>query len=371
MTKKVNLYIFNLSEDSLPYRILNDHFATDDRVSFSIIRLYKDITETILTSSQGIVFFKVENKSDFIQSLSILKRNHELIKKGYVRPVCLLKVQSSKVERLLFKYGCSDLLDFNINSKTLLTKANLWLKSLSSVIKDDEEYLKLSKRSQDLPAQAIVVGGADKKADKNDFEIDSEFDDLLDELDQDIDLLETQELALEDEELSSIIEEVDSENIKNEFKSDSEEKSEDLKFVTTEESSPDLVEYIKENGEVGQLNLETGFLGLSLTADTSGEVFNCVFENFEEDHMTLEVSERYDAKEGDKLEVAVKFIYNKCRVEIGLAGILSEIELLSDGRKQVTISFSQNETQIYDYFMSLYEKRQKSINDFMELARGH
>lgn len=370
MTKKVNFYIFNLGEESLPYRILNDHFATDERISFTVIRLYKDLAETILTTSQGIVFLKIENKSDFIQSLSILKRNHELIKKGYVRPVCLLKVQSSKVERLLFKYGCSDLLDFNINSKTLLTKANLWLKSLSSVIKDDEEYLKLSKRSQSLPAQAIVVGGSDKKTDKEP-QIDSDFDELLDELDQDIELLETQELALEDEELSNIIKEVNNEDVKNEFKSESEDKSKDLKFATTEESSPDLVEYIKENGEVGQLNLETGFLGLSLTADTSGEVFNCVFENFEEDHMTLEVSERYDAKEGDKLEVAVKFIYNKCRVEIGLAGILSEVELLSDGRKQVTISFSQNETQIYDYFMSLYEKRQKSINDFMELARGH
>ena len=197
-----------------------------------------------------------------------------------------------------------------------------------------------------------------------------------DELDEDIQTLEFEKDEFEDEDLKQLMEEVNAQEIEEEFqvvdkKQTDEEEADSLRTFATEESAPLLVDYIKDNGEIGQLNLETGYLGLSLMSEVTGESYNCVFESFEEDHMTLEVTEDYQTKEGEKLDVSVKFVYNKCRVEIDLSGVVSDIEIIADGKKQITISFTENESEIYEYFMSLYEKRQKSINDFMELARGY
>lgn len=348
MKKLVNLINFNIKIEDSHCSVMKERFSEDEGVICQQIPFYKEVNRLLQEQLNGVLLFKIEKKEEFLQVLAILKANYELIERGFLIPACLLGVKSQKVEKLLFKYGCRDIVDINVNPKTLVLKTELWVRTLSNLLNTDEGTLTLGQRAQ---------------------EIDSHDEINLTEQLPERDLVGNEEQL--EEEVNELLGEMNiEEGIIQEDNADLElEKEQKLNFVTTEESSPELVTYIKESGEVGSLNLETGYLGILLK---EGEhEFNCIFENFEEEFMTLEVAENYGAQVGNELSVWVKFIYNKCRVEIELSGKISEIESIENGLQHVTVAFSKAEIERYDYFMALYQQRQKSINDFMELAKGY
>ena len=310
MEKKVNIVNLNLEKDGDTCSPIWYRFENDDRVELQAIGFYKQAAQFLKDSGNGLLLFKIESQAQFAQSLAILKLNTHFIEKGSIRPVCLLGIKSKKVEKLLEKYGCQNILDINSNPKTLLTKTEIWISTLYSQINSSEQCpMTLVQRSQD-------------------------------------------------------VEEVNSQSSSTSSKS----RVSELQMITNEESSPELVEFIKENGESQKINLETGYLGLVLT---DGDIQqSCVFESFEETNMVLEVSNSYQGRVGDSLSLLVKFIYNKCKVEIELSGKVSDVENIDDGLKHETVSFAIAEVERYDYFMSLYQKRQESIHEFMELAKG-
>lgn len=362
MNENVNIIIFNLSAEALSSQQLKSRFSSEPNINFDTIRFYKEINNHIKVSGNAILLFKVENKSEFVQALAIIKSNQNLIESGLLKPACLLGVNSKKVERLLFKYGCRDVLDINVNPRTLIIKTEMWVRSICNILNQkSENFLTLAQRSQDLTS----TGENSEYNMRSLPEVDSWDDEkyLEDDLGELIDELETEN---DEFELDSLMDEIEEDNIFD--NEEPEDRSRDLHIVTTEESSPELVEFISENGDTSFVNLESGYLGLVLEGQDKAD---CVFENFEEDHMVLEVPNDYSANENEKLRVWVKFVYNKCRVELELSGAITEIEVLEDGKKHVKVTFNQAEVERYDYFMSLYEKRQKSINDFMELARGY
>jgi hypothetical protein len=360
MENKVNLVNFNLEKDGDICGLISSRFENDDRVDLQEVRFYKEVAQLLRDSGNGVLFFKIESKPEFVQALAILKSNIHLIEKGLIRPACLLGVKSKKVEKLLYKYGCRDILDININPKTLLIKTEMWIRTLVNQINSSEDcFMSLGQRSQDI--DATNEDYSFKTLPEADFAEDE--DELEEEMELLVDEIESDE---EDDEilaLDSLIDELGEGEIKEDLREVPE-----LRLVTSEESSPELVDFIQENGEVGKLNLETGYLGLVLGDENNQQ--SCVFESFEETNMILEVSDGYEGEVGDPLNVFVKFIYNKCKVEIELSGRISEVESFDDGRKHVSVDFDVAEVERYDYFMSLYQKRQKSINDFMELARG-
>lgn len=360
MKQNVNIVIFNLDLEAACNQAITSRFDQDESVHLDTVRFYKEVNSCIKENGNAILLFKIENKAEFVQVLAILKANSRLIESGLLRPACLLGVKSSKVERLLFKYGCRDILDINVNPRTLVIKTEMWVRSIGNILNKGDDFLTLGQRGQEADSSSESHYEM-KSLPEVDFVEDEE--QLEEELNELVDELEDED---DDLELDSLMEAIDDGKIEEEeYK---EEESTDLHIVTTEESSPELVEFINENGDPGLVNLETGYLGLALDGQDNAD---CIFENFEEDHMILEVPNSYKAVEGEKLSVFVKFIYNKCRVELELSGAVTDIEQLEDGRKHVNVTFDQAEVERYDYFMSLYEKRQKSINDFMELARGY
>lgn len=362
MKENVNIIVFNLYAEALSTQHLHSKFSADTNINFNTIRFYKEVNNHIKVSGNAILLFKIENKAEFVQVLAILKSNLPMIESGLLRPVCQLGVKSKKVERLLFKYGCRDILDININPRTLIIKTEMWIRSINNILnKKAEDDLTLGQRSQDASSAAESSEYEMRSLPEADFGDDE--DQLEEELNELVDELETEE---ENIELDSLMEEIEEGNI---FESgESEVGEKDLHIVTSEESAPELVEFINDNGDPSFVNLETGYLSLVLEGQGKAD---CIFENFDEDHMVLEVPTAYSANQGQNLSVWVKFVYNKCSVELELSGAITDIEELEDGRKHLSVTFGQAEVERYDYFMSLYEKRQKSINDFMELARGH
>ena len=360
MKKNVNIIIFNLDLEVTCDQEITSRFGNDESVNLDTVRFYKEVNNCIKEKGNAILLFKIENKAEFVQVLAILKANSRLIESGLLKPACLLGVKSNKLERLLFKYGCRDILDINVNPRTLVIKTEMWVRSISNILNKGDDFLTLGQRSQKGDSSS---GSKYKMKSLPEVDFCEDEEQLEEELNELVEELENED---EDLELDSLMEELDDGEIKEEGLK--EEESPDLHIVTNEESSPELVGFINASGDPSLLNLETGYLGLALEGQENAD---CIFENFEEDHMILEVPENYYAVEGERLSVFVKFIYNKCKVELELTGAVSEIEKLEDGRKHLNVTFDQAEVERYDYFMSLYEKRQKSINDFMELAKGY
>lgn len=356
MDRKINIINFNLNGEGAIASQLELRFSQDSRVNFGVIRFYKEVATFFKDSSHGILLFKIENKAELAQSIAILKSNIDSIEKGHIRAACLLGVNSPKVERLLYKYGCKDLLEFNVNPKTLLLKVEMWTRTIESLLNSQNDcFMSVGQRSQDFEKTESTQMALKtlKEADFDDEDIEEELNELVNEIEEQVELAD---------DFDELIDELDDGEIE-------EDQDETLRLTTTEDSTPELVNYVKENGDSAILNLETGYLGLALEGYNGKE--NCVFESFDENRMVLEVGVDYEAKLEEELGVFVKFIYNKCKVEIELFGKVSDIELFEDGRKYVTMDFNLAEVERYEYFMSLYEKRQKSINEFMELAKGY
>jgi hypothetical protein len=367
MKESVNIVIFNLKPDASATDALSDRFGEDSNVNLSTIRLYKDVNNFIQDNSNAIFIFKVQNKAEFVQVLAIIKSNRSLIEAGLLKPICLLGINSEKAERLLFKYGCRDILDINVKPRSLVIKAEMMERSISNILNRDDNVLSLGQRFQESEDEKCLAYNS-RKFPNNDFvedelELEKELNKLVVELELEKEDQKESLLNEFDNDIISLDEEIDFEN-----KKLSKKDSNDLHLLTTEDSSPDLVEFINENEDPALVNLESGYLNLVLEGEDKVE---CIFESFEEDQMILEVGAEYKAQEGDSLSVWVTFIYNKCRIEIELSGIVSDIEIIENKKKLIDVSFAVSEAQRYDYFMSLFEKRQNSINDFMELARGY
>lgn len=365
MKKQVNLINFNLHEDSEILSQLKERFEFDKDIFFETIHFYKEVNKKIRNDKQALLLFKIETKAEFVQIMATIKANADLIQQGYLKPICLFGVNSKKVERILFKYGCSEILPINVNPKTFIIKSELAIKTIHRLINHTDDYLTLAQRQQ----ESDKISNGDYKFKeihqdeffKDEDELDQELEDLLEgfEYFEYNDDLEDED----DDELESMLDEIDDDIFEQNEK-------ESLILETTEESVPELVDYINENNELSQLNLETGYLGLGLGLDENSKI-NCVFESFEEEHMVLEVAHDYQVGVGEEISVWIKFVYNKCKMEIELSGKVSEVEEIDANIKHVRIDFIQNEVDKYDYFMELYQKRQKNINDFMELAKGY
>lgn len=119
-----------------------------------------------------------------------------------------------------------------------------------------------------------------------------------------------------------------------------------------------------------QVNLDSGELRITFTDPKYGEI-SCEIDGFEEDTIDLVMTSDYQFQAQESIEVQVVFEYAKCKVEIILDGNISEVENTDKANVNLlSIKLSSNEQFSLDQFMALYAKRQKSINDFMLLAKG-
>jgi hypothetical protein len=119
-----------------------------------------------------------------------------------------------------------------------------------------------------------------------------------------------------------------------------------------------------------QVSLDSGELIITFSEPKYGDI-SCQIDGFEEDTIDLVISSDYQFQAQESIELEVVFKYAKCKVEIVLEGNIFEIENTDKANVNLlSIKLSSNEQFSLDQFMALYAKRQKSINDFMLLAKG-
>ena len=131
-----------------------------------------------------------------------------------------------------------------------------------------------------------------------------------------------------------------------------------------------LEENIESFLSAEQLNLDSGEMIITFSDPKYGDI-SCQIDGFDEDALDLVMTSDYQFQAQESIELTVVFKYAKCKVELLLEGNIAEVE--TTDRQNVnllSVQLSTNEKFSLDQFMALYAKRQKSINDFMLLAKG-
>jgi len=339
---KTKIFIFNLRSNSIHLDTLSRSYSDSEDVELVAIRDYKEINKALrgLGSCKAILIFKVDTKLDFTQVLAILKDRYKQINLGDIKPVCITGFQNRRAEGYLNKFGCSIQIDSKVSQKAFSIKLDLAVKSI-------------------IPKQNLSdFNGISQKEETVDLSIekldafDSEFNELTHNIEEEVEGMLF--------------------NLGESLENNIEFKKSKFSLKLLEEDNPELVSYIKESGDIGKINLQDGRIAISISNDVA-EGIQCSMDNFEKENITLEMGGIVNLNEGDDISISVKFIYNKCKVEIELDGNISDCELSDsiNGSSFVTIKLSQSEDEKLNYFMSLYEQRQKSINDFMELTKGY
>ena len=339
---KIKIFIYNIRSNSIHLDTLTRSYSDSEDVVLVEIGDYREINTALrgLGTSKAIFIFKVDTKSDFTQALAILKARYKQISSGDIKPVCITGFQNRRAEGYLNKFGCSIQIDSKVSQKAFSIKLDLAVKSIIP----KQNFSDFNSISQKEDTVDLTIKGLNA--------LDSDFNELTHNIEEEVEDM-----------LLSLGESLES-NI--EFKKSK------FSLSLLEEDHPELVSYIKESGDIGKVNIQDGRIDIRISNNVADGI-QCSIDNFEKESITLEMGGIVNLNKGDDISICVKFIYNKCKVEIELFGIISDYELSDsiEGSSFVTIKLSQIEDEKLNYFMSLYEQRQKSINDFMELAKGY
>ncbi len=152
MAEKINLIFFDFGTTSVLVNELIKFYKESPKFNVESLDNAAEANQFISTTSNGIFFFKVSNKKDLQGAVGILKSQKKLIKKGLVKPACITSIKNKKVEAVLAKYGCVDLLEPDTKAKTLSFKMDFWSKpivaQLEKIAKDEEFKLKQQNNAQ-------------------------------------------------------------------------------------------------------------------------------------------------------------------------------------------------------------------------------
>jgi len=428
---KVEIVILNLDQENSLVQEVIQHYEQDHQVEIKVFNNAKQINHHLKKNNFCIFLFNLESRSEFSQSVAILKSNSKMITSGNIRPVCLLKNNNKKVETILVKFKCLDIFSGTISlNKQLSIKFGYLVRSLKSKISKDEGLLEFKQFNRDdNGSDSVGLGSSTNKKEYMDFDTNAVFDDSITESTVENDHHENIHLAnvtnlanfkndqvLDNENTSkeeaenhlSKIDDTDFDEIEFEgieFEEvdfacfdNPEEKEEDLDFefnsilddedfdelglqdeqeeteskviveVNDAEKS-NISELFANSASIGKINLESGDIDLTVNS-SKGTLTGCTLEDFVEDEVTIQMNKSSNVEVGETIEVVVIFKYNRCKIEIELNGDISDIECSETGVKFATIALHHVESTSLENFLSLYEQRQQSINDFMLLAKG-
>ena len=126
-------------------------------------------------------------------------------------------------------------------------------------------------------------------------------------------------------------------------------------------------------GAAPDVNLESGELKVILKQKTevgNDITFLCEFEDFYEDELSV-VAPANSIAVNSMVKAKVSLSYNGQRINVFCEGEVEEKEELSEHKETLIIRIDKIDNTLYEDFIKLYQERQGSINDFMEMAKGY
>lgn len=335
----INIYSFgfeDLSDKKVELEALGSGRSSYEYADFD------NFEELVQVSSQNpynLYLFNIKDKNEFVLVTKFLKQlqKDEIIFKG----ICFFDFDNPKAENLLLKYGISNIFKYDASTKNFTIKTNMLLRALTQNIKEVGSNLKfkniktnsLDNKQEETAKKKLGIGLRKKNNPFRGFSLASQ---------------------VQVGELSSY----------SPLKA-----LKKAKFFTAIDPgrNPKVLDYVNRMGKAGKLNIENGELAIK---SSLGENLDCLFEEFENDELTLNITGHVEVKLNDPVSVFAKFIYEKFKVEIELDGAVKEIERYDTNSRYITLKLDESCEVQKEHFLSIYEKRQKSIDQFMELAKG-
>lgn len=309
MTEQTSILFFNFNSDAMLPREITEHFSDDEGFNFNSLDTPLEASDYLNQTKACLFLFLVNDKQDLSQISLLLKRFKSKISSGKLKPVAILKDYSRESVAILKRYGCSDFYNFKVSAERLI----------ESIEGFDEDLLMNDPEMEMLDIFEEEIPGAQKFEAPNAEIIGS-----------------------------SRIESV------------------------TDTLEDDTFHYqALEHPKIGGVNLESGRMELNISQDLpqNSQFF---LEHFDSNELEFEVKteQAIGLAEDEDIEVQIVFLYDRCRVELLIAGKIQSISAENDVSTIVTVDLSQDESLKLEQFMALYQKRQAQISDFMEMAKG-
>lgn len=145
---KFNIVFFMISKENSLVKDLTELYTKSENVNLKYtsdpIEAFKIVNEL----GNGIVLFNIAAKEDLSNALALLKLGRKQVKSGFLKPVAIIEAKNSKIDKVLNKFGCVDLLQPNINNKTFRFKIDFWIRGIQNLYKkagpDSEVHSKQS-----------------------------------------------------------------------------------------------------------------------------------------------------------------------------------------------------------------------------------
>ena len=323
---------------SFNFKSLQDHLTRldtlvggNDLYSYKDFDNFDDLCSLTDKNPNSFYIFNIESKNDFVFISKLLR---DLNKRGATfKGICFFNFDNPKAENILLKQGISHVLDSDTTTKNFEFKVSMLLRAFEKELREDMSDLEFRKVSKEVKSEPEA-----KKKDAQRLR-DAEFSETLN---------------LDDKKEEGCLL----------FKN---KKELELSKFTGQNKSNQVLDLLDHLGDKGYLNLEEGEFHISLSGIGGLE---CRLSDFLEEEVVLEVVGDFDVKLGDEFSLKVNFVYDKCKIDIELDGNISNIEKYGENACYITLNLHERSGDKLEYFMSLYEKRQNSINQFIELAKG-
>lgn len=158
MTQNVNLFFFKMERSNALVDELWNTFENKEAIDPVSVKSVGAFSR--FTKQYGVFVFSVKTKKDLQEGVAILKQYKDEIKLGVLKPVCISFVKNPKIDKILHKYQCKDVIDKGIQAKSFGFKIDFWFKNIFAQLRKSEKMVISSKsKAQSANSSKDKVGG--------------------------------------------------------------------------------------------------------------------------------------------------------------------------------------------------------------------
>lgn len=116
---------------------------------------------------------------------------------------------------------------------------------------------------------------------------------------------------------------------------------------------------------IKDLDLESGTITL-----TGPQNESLILEHYDSESLEIISTKKLNIAPGEKFEFKILLEYRKCKIEIAIESTIEDLEEYDEDSVLIIVRPVNDQKDNLENFMNLYEQRQKSIHDFLQLASG-
>jgi hypothetical protein len=171
----MNLLFFRMTIANPLVNEISSHYKGKEDFDVSFYEDEKQTTRFFSQSQRGIFFFTVNSKEELKAVIKILRSQRKAIQKGFIKPTCILARSNKKIELILGKYNCKEILPADIQPRSAVYKIDFWAKQIIAQTRrhlpeaekesEVEKDKPTTKTTQNLKSNIISLDALDHESD--------------------------------------------------------------------------------------------------------------------------------------------------------------------------------------------------------------